>query len=108
MFLISYPRRPPFLFFKKKFLSQFCGVFIILRLGLSYSGLSTWSNVVNANPEKDPEEWTTGEEPMTGPQRSYLQTLCREAGEDFNDQLTKAEASKKIEELQEKTGRGKK
>jgi hypothetical protein len=60
------------------------------------------------NPEKDPEEWTTGEEPMTGPQRSYLQTLCREAGEDFNDKLTKAEASKKIEELQAKTGRGKK
>ena len=59
------------------------------------------------NPEKDPEEWTTGEEPMTGPQRSYLQTLCREAGEDFNEKLTKAEASKKIEELQKKTGRGK-
>jgi len=59
------------------------------------------------NPEKDPEDWTTGEEPMTGPQRSYLQTLCREAGEEFNDKLTKAEASKKIEELQEKTGRGK-
>lgn len=60
------------------------------------------------NPEKDPENWTTGEEPMTGPQRSYLQTLCREAGEEFNDELTKAEASKKIEELQAKTGRGKK
>jgi len=60
------------------------------------------------NPEKDPEEWSTGEEPMTGPQRSYLQTLCREAGEEFSDKLTKAEASKKIEELQAKTGRGKK
>src|SRR5437867_4288821 len=60
------------------------------------------------NPEKDPEEWSTGEEPMTGPQRSYLQTLCREAGEEFNEKLTKAEASKKIEELQAKTGRGKK
>ena len=60
------------------------------------------------NPEKEPEEWTTGEEPMTGPQRSYLQTLCREAGEEFNEKLTKAEASKKIEELQAKTGRGKK
>jgi len=59
------------------------------------------------NPEKDPAEWTTGEEPMTGPQRSYLQTLCREAGEEFNDKLTKAEASKKIEQLQAKTGRGK-
>ena len=60
------------------------------------------------NPEKNPEEWTTGNEPMTGPQRSYLQTLCREAGEEFNENLSKAEASKKIEELQEKTGRGKK
>src|SRR5437763_16829895 len=60
------------------------------------------------NPEKDPEEWTTGEEPMTGPQRSYLQTLCREAGEEVNDKLTKAEASTKIEELQAQTGRGNK
>jgi hypothetical protein len=59
------------------------------------------------NPEKDPEDWTTGDEPMTGPQRSYLQTLCREAKEDFDDSLTKAAASKKIEELQAKTGRGK-
>lgn len=60
------------------------------------------------NPEKPPEEWATGREPMTGPQRSYLQTLCREAGEEFNENLTKAEASKKINELQTKTGRGKK
>jgi hypothetical protein len=59
------------------------------------------------NPEKDPEDWTTGDEPMTGPQRSYLQTLCREAGEAFDENLTKAAASKKIEELQAKTGRGK-
>jgi hypothetical protein len=59
------------------------------------------------NPEKPVEEWVTGDERMTGPQASYLQTLCREAGEEFNDQLTKAEASEKIEELQEKTGRGK-
>ena len=51
---------------------------------------------------------TTSEEPMTGPQRSYLQTLCREAGEEFDEKLTKAEASKKIEELQAKTGRGQK
>lgn len=58
------------------------------------------------NPEKPPEEWATGREPMTGPQRSYLQTLCREAGEEFNEKLTKAEASKKIDELQAKTGRG--
>ena len=59
------------------------------------------------NPEKDPDEWVTKNEPMTGPQRSYLQTLCREAGEEFNEAWTKAEASKKIDALQEKTGRGK-
>jgi|GEM_PF-5607309 len=47
----------------------------------------------------------TGEEPITGPQRSHLQTLCREAGEEFDPSLTKAEASKKIEELQAKIGR---
>jgi len=58
------------------------------------------------NPEKDPDEWVTKDEPMTGPQRSYLQTLCREAGEEFDQNWTKAEASKKIEELQHKTGRG--
>jgi hypothetical protein len=56
---------------------------------------------------KDPAEWTTGEEPMTGPQDSYLHTLAREAGEPVGDELTKAEASEKIDELQSKTGRGK-
>jgi hypothetical protein len=56
--------------------------------------------------EKDPEDWVTGEEQMTGPQASYLKTLSREAGEEFNDTLTKAEASKKIDELQQETGRG--
>ncbi len=55
---------------------------------------------------KDPEEWTTGEEPMTGAQDSYLHTLAREAGEPVREDLTKAEASKRIDELQEKTGRG--
>jgi hypothetical protein len=54
---------------------------------------------------KDPEEWVTGNEPMTGPQESYLHTLAREAGTDVPDDLTKAQASEKIEELQEKTGR---
>lgn len=56
---------------------------------------------------KDPAEWVTGDEPMTGPQESYLNTLAREAGEEVSEELTKAEASEKIEELQEKTGRGK-
>jgi DUF3072 family protein len=55
---------------------------------------------------KDPEDWATGDEPMTGAQRSYLQTLAREAGEDVPDDLTKADASKRIDELQNRTGRG--
>lgn len=59
-----------------------------------------------SNTIKDPDNWTTGDEPMTGAQRSYLSTLSEEAGEDFNENLTKAEASKRIDELQEKTGRG--
>src|SRR5215204_642104 len=56
---------------------------------------------------KDPAEWVTGDEPMTGPQESYLGTLAREAGAEVPDDLTKAEASERIEELQEETGRGK-
>ena len=62
---------------------------------------------VDRNPTKDPEEWVTGDEPMTGPQESYLSTLAQEAGEDPPaSDLTKAEASKRIDELQERTGRG--
>jgi hypothetical protein len=60
----------------------------------------------NSNMIKDPEDWVTGDEEMTGAQRSYLQTLCEEAGEDFDPNLTKAEASKRIDELQQQTGRG--
>jgi hypothetical protein len=56
--------------------------------------------------EKDPEDWVTGDEPMTGAQRSYLDTLAREAGETLNADLTKAEASEHIERLQSATGRG--
>ena len=56
--------------------------------------------------QKDPDEWVTGDESMTGPQASYLKTLANEAGEDVDENLTKAEASKKIDELQERTGRG--
>lgn len=59
-----------------------------------------------SNAEKDPENWTTGDEPMTGAQASYLKTLCEEAGEPFDDGLSKADASKRIDALQEKTGRG--
>jgi hypothetical protein len=58
------------------------------------------------NAQKDPDEWVTGDESMTGAQASYLKTLAQEAGEEVDDSLTKAEASKKIDELQERTGRG--
>lgn len=59
-----------------------------------------------SNPEKAPEDWVTGDEPMTGPQESYLNTLAQEAGAEVPDGLTKVEASKMIDELQEQTGRG--
>ena len=55
---------------------------------------------------KDPEQWVTGDEPMTGAQRSYLDTLAREAGEQLPADLTKAQASEHIDRLQGKTGRG--
>jgi hypothetical protein len=60
----------------------------------------------HSNRVKDPSEWKTGDEPMTGAQSSYLHTLADEAGEAVSDDLTKAEASERIDELQDKTGRG--
>lgn len=59
-----------------------------------------------SNAEKDPADWTTGDEPMTGAQASYLKTLSEEAGAEFDAGLTKAEASIRIDALQEETGRG--
>ena len=59
-----------------------------------------------SNAEKDPDDWTTGDERMTGAQASYLKTLCEEAKEPFDGSLTKADASRRIDELQAKTGRG--
>ena len=59
-----------------------------------------------SNTEKPVADWTTGDEPMTGAQGSYLKTLSEEAGEAFEPDLTKAEASRRIDELQAKTGRG--
>lgn len=56
---------------------------------------------------KDPQEWVTGDEPMTGAQNSYVHTLARQAGEEVPDEMTKAEASEKIDELREKTGKAK-
>ena len=60
-----------------------------------------------SNAEKDPADWTTGDEAMTGAQASYLKTLSEEAHEEFDGDLTKAEASLRIDALQDKTGRGK-
>jgi hypothetical protein len=62
----------------------------------------------NAGAIKNPDQWKTGDEPITAAQRSYLQTLATEAGASVDDdELTKRDASKLIDELQEKTGRGK-
>jgi hypothetical protein len=57
---------------------------------------------------KDPDDWKTGDEPATGAQLSYLKTLASEAGESIDENISKAEASKRIDALQQKTGRGKK
>ncbi|MEO6316714.1 MAG: DUF3072 domain-containing protein [Chitinophagaceae bacterium] len=64
------------------------------------------SNSTQDNTIKNPDDWTTGDEPITGAQASYLETLASEAHEIVETDLTKAEASKKIDELQHKTGRG--
>jgi hypothetical protein len=58
-----------------------------------------------SNLEKDPNDWVTGDEPMTGAQASYLKTLCEEAGASFEPSLSKAEASKRIDELRARTNK---
>jgi hypothetical protein len=58
-----------------------------------------------SNTVKDPDEWKTGDEPMTGAQRSYLKTLSDEAKVPFEENLTKAEASKRIDELRQQSDR---
>jgi hypothetical protein len=55
--------------------------------------------------QRDPDEWKTGDEPMTDAQRSYLETLCRETGEEFDERLSKADASKRIDELRQRSPR---
>jgi hypothetical protein len=54
---------------------------------------------------RDPDEWKTGDEPMTAAQRSYLETLCRETGEELDETLSKADASKRIDELRGRSPR---
>jgi hypothetical protein len=63
--------------------------------------------IANSNTENDPSEWTTGDEPMTGAKASYLRTLCEEDVEQFDNTLTRAEASRRTDALQRVTGRGK-
>ncbi len=58
-----------------------------------------------SNTIKNPDDWTTGDEAMTGAQASYLQTLCEEAHETFDHSLSKAAASKRIDELRARTGK---
>lgn len=75
--------------------------------GGSRSGGPDAGAVQNEGAFRDPDEWKTGDEPMTASQRSYLRTLATEAGvEPADEGLTKAEAAKRIEELQRQTGRG--
>jgi hypothetical protein len=69
--------------------------------------MSTPKTANDPSAEKDPDTWVTGDEPATGPQKSYVETLAQQAHEDVDvDRLTKAEASKTIDHLQEETGRG--
>jgi hypothetical protein len=72
----------------------------------NYMDKHTQDQADHSNMVKDPKDWTTGDEPMTGAQKSYLKTLSEEAGVEMDETLSKAEASKRIDELQHKTGRG--
>lgn len=65
----------------------------------------TQETAARSNMEKDPKDWVAGDEPITG-QRSYLKTLSEEAKQPFDEKLTKAQASRRIEELRQVTGRG--
>jgi hypothetical protein len=71
---------------------------------------STGSNTLNSNTLKDPDDLVSGDEPMTGAQASYLKTLCEQAQRPdlFDDNLTKAEASKLIDEMRKEAGVDKK
>jgi hypothetical protein len=62
-------------------------------------------NSADAGVRKDPDDWKTGDEPMTPAQRSYLETLCADTGEQFDESLTKADASKRIDELRSRSPR---
>lgn len=76
------------------------------RANSTQSSAGATADNTTGNTVKNPDDWATGDETMTGAQRSYLKTLSDEAGEELDDTLTKADASKRIDELQHKTGRG--
>jgi phage tail tube protein FII len=76
------------------------------QFGSSEEEMTDREQLRGSNLEKDPGEWKTGDEPMTGAQASYLKTLSDQAGEQFEEDLSKAEASRRIDRLQERTGRG--
>lgn len=63
------------------------------------------SDTADTNASKPTDQWATGDEPMTGPQRSYLETLAHDTGEEIPDNLTKAQASELIDKLQDKSPR---
>lgn len=67
--------------------------------------MSKQSNDSNQPLQKNPEDWKTGDEPMTASQRSYLETLAQDSGERVDENLTKAEASKRIDELRQRSPR---
>jgi hypothetical protein len=87
----------------------FCSAQFLLEIRTegNVADKQTQERANESNTVKHPDDWTTGDEPMTAAQRSYLHTLAEEAGVQVDDELTKAEASKKIDELQTVTGRGK-
>ena len=58
----------------------------------------------NSNTVKDPNDWTTGAEPMTGAQASYLKTLSEKTNTPYEEGLSKAEASKRIDSLRAEAG----
>jgi hypothetical protein len=78
---------------------------LLRSLRLMRNDARTDDDTAELSLQREPDEWKTGDEPMTDAQRSYLDTLCRETGEEFDDTLTKAEASKRIDELRERSPR---
>jgi hypothetical protein len=94
-----------------------CAVGLTTRFGLTAETLASvllfvrfmkkeqTDDTVQPALQRDPDEWKTGDEPMTDAQRSYLETLCRETGDEFDESLSKADASKRIDELRERSPR---